>query len=97
MQIAVPHAALRYHRVGKGLNLVDRTAEHGDLRAVVVIEMNVQRRNRKIVIIVLFADQPLCEITGLVLVDISEGGHPDGGCVPTDWPGNGRYESEAPA
>jgi hypothetical protein len=53
MQVSEADAALGDHAVGKGLYLVDLAFQHGDLKAIMSVDMDMKRRNRKIMVVVL--------------------------------------------
>lgn len=72
VKISMAHAALCHDRVGESLNLADAAAKYRNLQAIVVIEVDVKRRYRQFVVVVLVARQPLGEVTRPMFVDISE-------------------------
>ena len=53
VQLAVAHAALAHRVVRQRLNRLDRPAQHRDLEAGVMVEMDVQGRHLEIVVAVL--------------------------------------------
>ena len=74
VQLAVAHAALADRVVGQLLHRLGRAAQHRDLQAGVVVEMDVQGRDLEIVVAVLRLGEPPAEIARLVVVDIGQGG-----------------------
>ena len=74
MQLAVANAALAHGVVRQRLDRLDRPAQHRDLEAGLVVEMNMQCRHLEIVVAVLRLGEPPAEIARLVVVDIGQGG-----------------------
>lgn len=72
MELSVSNAALADHPVREGAHITARAAQHGDLQALVPVEMDMQSRNREVVVIVLLVGQPAREIARLVVIDIGE-------------------------
>jgi hypothetical protein len=72
---AVPHATLGNHLVGAFLNVRCPPLENRDLHAAVVVEMDVQRRLRQIVMMMHRADQAFCEVASRMVVDVDDGGN----------------------
>jgi len=72
---AVPHATLGNYLVGAFLNVGRAPLENRDLHAAVVVEMDVQRRLRQVVMMMHRADQAFCEVASRVVVNIDHGGN----------------------
>lgn len=49
----VPHAALGDDVIGKMLHVTHVTFQHGDFQTVVVVDMDMQRGNREVVVMML--------------------------------------------
>src|SRR5579871_7074548 len=71
LSVATMHVHLDHH------SCLEVAAQHGDLKARMMIEMDVHGCNRQIVMIVLGCRQPLGKCPDLVVVDIDE--RPDAG------------------
>ena len=67
-------AAFGNDMVCKLLHVASASFQDRDFHAALVIQMNVQRRLRKIMMIVEIARQPLRQFALMVVVDIDEGG-----------------------
>src|SRR5207237_1738923 len=74
VQFAVAHAALAHSVVRQRLNRLDRPAQHRDLKAGMMVEMDVQGRHLEIVVTMLRLGEPPPEVARLVVVDIGQGG-----------------------
>ena len=74
MQLAVAHAALAHRVVGQCPHRLGRAAQHRDLEAGIVVEMDVQGRHLQVVVPVLRLVEPPAEVARLVVVDIGQGG-----------------------
>ncbi len=71
---AIAHAALGDDVVGKVPDLAAGALQRGHFHATVIIEMDVQRRQRQIVVAVEILHQPLRQVPGGVIVDIDQRG-----------------------
>src|SRR5262245_5495497 len=72
---AVAHAALGDHVLGEVLHRAGLALEHGHLHAAVVVEVDVERGQRQLVVIVERLGQPFGQLAGGVIVDVDDGGH----------------------
>ena len=70
--VALDPALLRHHAVGKGLHLGNGTLQHAHLEAVLVVHVDVQRRDRQVVVVVLGRGQAPGEIARLVLIGVGQ-------------------------
>ena len=71
---AVAHAALGDHVLGEVLHGAGLALEHGHLHAAVMVEVDMQRRQRQLVVIVEGLGQPLGQFARGVIVDVDHGG-----------------------
>ena len=71
---AVAHAALGDHVLGEVLHGAGLALEHCDLHATVMVEMDMQRRQRQFVMIVEGLGQALGQLARGVVVDVDQGG-----------------------
>ena len=69
LQSAVLHASRREQPLGDALELVAPPAEHDDLEAAVVVEVDVQGRANAVAELVLNLGQLLGELAHVVVVD----------------------------
>jgi len=74
MQLAVPDAASRHHRIGETFDASDIAAENDHLQAVVVIHMHVHAGQRQVVMVMLHRGNAAGEIGLVVIVDVAESG-----------------------
>ena len=86
MELAVTHAALAHRVVGQRPHRLGRAAQHRDLQAEIVVEMDVQRRHLQIVVLVLRLIEPPAEVARLVVVDIGQGGDAEAVALVGDAP-----------
>ena len=70
VQMPVPHAGLGHQPLGEAPEPAGRAAQQGHLQAVLVVEMDLERREDKIVMSVLGIGQALGEIPLVVVVDM---------------------------
>ena len=70
MQVAVANSSLGDRRVGEFAYVGGMALQNRRLEAVVVIEMNVKRRQHEIVVIVLGLRQPPREVALIVIEDV---------------------------
>ena len=73
MQVAVPDASLVGDPIGEAPEIANPSAQHCNFKAFVLIEMHMQRRDRKIMMVVLAVGQAPGEVTGLVVIDVGQG------------------------
>src|SRR5262245_4350917 len=72
---AVAHTALGDHVLGEVLDRAGLALEHGHLHAAVVVEVDVERGQRQLVVVVERLGQPLGQLAGGVIVDVDHGRH----------------------
>ena len=72
---SVAHAAFGGDVPSKTLNVARRTPQHRHFHAAVVIEMDMHRRNRQVVVVVKRASQALCQFALPMTIDVDERGH----------------------
>lgn len=70
---AVPNAAFGDDMVSEMLNVMGWSLQCGDLHAGVVVEVDVQRRQRQIMMAMKALGQPLRQVARSVIVDIDQG------------------------
>src|SRR5262245_28150647 len=72
---AVAHAALGDHVLGEVLHRAGLALEHGHLHAAVVVEVDVERGQRQLVVVVERLGQAFGQLAGGVIVDVDHGRH----------------------
>ncbi len=72
--LAVSHTAFADHVVGELLHFAARSLQHGHLHATFMVEMNVQRRLREVMVIVKIARKPFRQFALVMVVDINQSG-----------------------
>jgi hypothetical protein len=69
------NAAFGDHMLGAMLDVARAALENRDLHAAFVVEMNMQRCMRHVVMIVKSMNEPLGEIAGRMIIDVDESGN----------------------
>ena len=64
--VAVAHVALGDHAIGERLHILAEALQHGDLHAIVLVEMHMHRRLREIVVLVEARGEALGQFARLV-------------------------------
>jgi hypothetical protein len=64
--------ALSDHVIGHVLHLLGRAAQHRHLHAAFMVEMDMQRGERQVVMLVEGIDQPFRQLARMVVVDIDQ-------------------------
>ena len=72
--LPMTHAAFGHDVVGKFLHVNTASFEDRHLHAALLVQMNVQRRLREVMVIVKVAGQPFRQLALLVIVNIDERG-----------------------
>ena len=72
--LAVSHAAFGDDVVGELLHLSAGSLQHRHLHATFVVEVNMQRRLREIMMIVKIAGEPLWQFALVMVVDVNQSG-----------------------
>jgi len=70
--LAVANAALGDDMIGERLHLAAPSFEHRDLKTGIVVDVNVQRRLREVMMFVIVVGQPLRQFTGGMVVDVAQ-------------------------
>lgn len=67
-----PDTALRRYAIGKGPDILHLALQYGHFQAVVFVDVDMQRGDRQIVVMMLGVRQPAGEIPRLVFIDIGK-------------------------